>query len=158
MRCHNGLAETIGGDNNPFMFYINHKIQIDESEFDFSFARSGGPGGQNVNKVNTKALLRWNVKSSCSIPDSVRDRFMDRYRNRVTRAGEIILQSQRYRDQGRNVEDCLERLRKMLLVVAVPPVQRRVTKPTRSSQRKRLDSKKRNSEKKKQRRKPDHSD
>src|SRR5690242_13852589 len=79
---------------------INSRIRIPHQEFEFSFARSGGPGGQNVNKVNSKALLRWPVHNSPSLPADVRHRFLTRYRSRLTTEGEIILSSQRYRDQG----------------------------------------------------------
>ena len=61
---------------------VNSRIQIPHEEFEFSFARSGGPGGQNVNKVNSKALLRWPVAHSAALPDDVRARFLARYQHR----------------------------------------------------------------------------
>jgi ribosome-associated protein len=145
-------------DIGDIMLRVTSHIEISESEFDFSFARSGGPGGQNVNKVSSKAVLRWDITRSQALPPGVRQRFLEKYHNRVTRDGILVLQSQRYRDQGRNVADCIERLRQMILQVATPPVKRRPTKPTRGSQRRRIQNKKQNSDKKKMRRRPNDGD
>ena len=130
-------------------------LRIPLREFSFSYARSSGPGGQNVNKVNTKVQLRWDLTKSPSLPEAVRQRFLDAFGTRVTNDGELVLSSTRYRDQARNQEDCLEKLRQMLASVARPPKKRRKTKPTRGSVRRRLESKKRNSEKKEGRRRLD---
>ena len=96
------------------MLVINRRIRIPLREFDFQFARSGGPGGQNVNKLSTKAILRWGVERSPSLPEDVRERFCARFRRRITREGEFVLTSQRFRDQGRNVADCIEKLRNLM--------------------------------------------
>jgi ribosome-associated protein len=133
------------------MLVINRRIRIPLREFDFQFARSGGAGGQNVNKVNTKAILRWEVERSPSLPEDVRERFCARFRRRITREGEFILTSQRFRDQGRNVADCLEKLRGMLEGVAVAPKRRKATKPSRGAKERRLKEKQIQSEKKKRR-------
>ena len=93
------------------MLFISPRIRISDDELRFSFTRSSGPGGQNVNKVNTKAVLRWAVQASPSLPDDVRQRFMARYGRRLTVAGEIVINSQRFREQGQNQRDCLEKLR-----------------------------------------------
>jgi len=136
------------------MFAVNPRIQIPMSEFEFSFARSSGPGGQNVNKVNSKALLRWNIVESKSLPEDVLARFIEKFQSRLTGEGELVIQSDRFRDQLRNQEDCLEKLRSLLLEVAVPPKLRRKTKPSRSAKKKRVESKKKHSEKKMSRSKP----
>ena len=112
---------------------VNSRIVIPQSELKFSFVRSSGPGGQNVNKVNSKAQLRWSVVGSQSLPADVRTRLLARYSSRITDRGEIVLTSQRYRDQARNVGDCLTKLREMLAAVAVPPRRRKKTKPPRGA-------------------------
>ncbi len=140
------------------MFQINDNLQIDETEFEFSFARSGGPGGQNVNKVNSKAILRWDPIHSEALPPGIRDRFIARYEHRFTKDGILILQSQKYRDQGRNIADCMDRLREMILKVVTPPVKRRPTKPSRGAKQRRLKQKKQTSEKKQSRRRPSMGD
>jgi ribosome-associated protein len=139
----------------PTALMVNSRLRIPLDEFEFSYARSSGPGGQNVNKVNSKALLRWPVRTSPSLPEAVRQRFLSRYDNRVTTEGDLLISSQRFRDQGRNVEDCLEKLREMLMEAAVAPVRRKRTRPTRGSIQRRLDSKRRKSEKKQGRREVD---
>ncbi len=140
------------------MLRVNHRIQIPYTEFDFSFSRSGGPGGQNVNKVNTKVTLRWDVKKSPTLPDDVRDRFCRRNQRRITNEGEFVMHSQRYRDQGRNVADCLEKLRELLLEVAVAPKKRKPTRRTKGSVERRLKDKRAASERKARRRKPGFDD
>ena len=121
-------------------------------EFRFSFSRSSGPGGQNVNKLNTKASLRWAVAASPSLPESVRGRFLAKYGSRINKAGELLMTSQRFRDAARNVADCLEKLRVMIASVAVAPLPRRPTRATRSSVEKRLRQKRGRAERKRRRR------
>jgi ribosome-associated protein len=136
------------------MLVVNSKIEVPYTEMNFSFARSGGPGGQNVNKVNTKVTLHWNVETTPSLPFGVKTRFCDKYKRRINSKGELVLYSQRYRDQGRNVADVMDKLREMLLSVATQPKARKKTKPTRSSQRRRVDDKKRRGAKKNLRKPP----
>ena len=136
------------------MLIVNTEIRVRLREFSFSFSRSSGAGGQNVNKLNTKATLRWEVARSQGLPDAVRTRFLDRYRRRITADGELVLTSQRFRNQGQNVADGLEKLRGMLAAVARPPRTRRATKPTRSSVERRLSSKQRTRLKKQRRQRP----
>ncbi len=118
------------------MLTVAPHIRIPDDELQFSFVRSSGPGGQNVNKLNTKAVLRWGVLAS-GIAEPVRERFVQRFAPRITLGGEIVITSQRFRDQRQNQRDCLEKLRAMLLEVAAPPKRRKKTKPTRSSVAKR---------------------
>jgi ribosome-associated protein len=110
-------------------------------EVRFSFVRSSGPGGQNVNKLATKAVLRWDVARSPSLPEDVRARFLERFRRRVGAGGELVLASQRYRMRERNVADCIAKLRAMLDEVAAPPRPRRPTRPTRAARERRLSEK-----------------
>ncbi len=103
------------------MLVVTPRIQIPLDEFQFQYARSGGPGGQNVNKVNSKAILRWQLVGSPTLPEDVRDRFVATFGSRLTAAGELLIASEESRDQLRNKELCLEKLSEMLLAVAKPP-------------------------------------
>ena len=134
------------------MLEVNSRIRIPPSEFEWTYVRSSGPGGQNVNKVNSKAVLRWSVAHSPSLPADVRERFLARYRSRITVEGDFIVASQRYRDQGRNAADVLEKLTALVAAVAVPAKKRRPTKPTRGSVRRRVETKQARSRTKKMRR------
>ena len=134
------------------MLIVNPQVQVPIREFEFTYARSGGPGGQNVNKVNTKATLRWPVAKSASLPEAVRARFLQKYGRRLTTTGDLLVTSQRFRDAGRNTADCLEKLREMIAAVAIAPKYRRPTRPTRGSKERRLDQKRRQSQTKQHRR------
>lgn len=125
------------------------RLRVPARELEITFARSSGAGGQNVNKVNTKAVLRWPVLASRAIPADVRDRFAERFATRITTEGELLLTSDRHRDQGRNVADCLAKLDAMLEAVATPPRPRRKTRPSRGSVERRLEQKRAQSDKKK---------
>jgi ribosome-associated protein len=133
---------------------INARIVIPRSELRFTFVRSSGPGGQNVNKVASKAILRWAATASRSIPDDVRDRLLKRAARQINDRGELILTSQRYRDQARNVDDCLDKLRNLVISVASPPKKRKKTQPTKSSREARLTQKRAQSQKKQRRQRP----
>jgi ribosome-associated protein len=125
---------------------ISERLFIPDGELEFSFARSGGPGGQNVNKVSSKAILRWNIDANTSIPDAVKARFRSSFANRIAADGNVVVASDEYRDQPRNIENCREKLAQMLASVEKPPKPRRATKPTRASKERRLAGKKRDSE------------
>jgi ribosome-associated protein len=133
---------------------ITDALAIPDDELQFTFARSGGPGGQNVNKVASKAVLRWDLAANTSLPADVRDRLRARQRRRITAEGELVLQGQRFRDQARNVEDCRARLREMILEVLRPPTPRKATRPSRGSRERRLAAKKQQAQRKAGRRKP----
>lgn len=137
------------------MLVVNSRLKIPLREFQFTFARSSGPGGQNVNKVNTKALLRWSVVASPSLPEPVRQRLLATHARRITAEGDLLISSQRFRDAGRNLADCLEKLRALLAEAAAVPKLRRPTRPSRGSVRARLDRKRKQSQKKRSRRLPD---
>jgi ribosome-associated protein len=120
-------------------------------ELEIRFVRSSGAGGQNVNKVSTKVVLRWPVASSRSLARDVRERFLERFPTRITTVGDLVLTSDRYRDQGRNVADCLEKLRAMLAAVATAPRRRRPTRPSRAARERRLAEKRAQGERKRAR-------
>ena len=134
------------------MLTVTARLKIPLKEFRFTFCRSSGPGGQNVNKLNTKAQLRWKMMESPSLPEAVRRRLLAKYGRRVTSEGDLLVTSQRFRDAGRNVADCLEKLRAILAEVATPPKRRKPTRPTKGSVRRRLDNKRKTSKRKQERR------
>jgi Protein chain release factor B len=121
---------------------ITPNLTIPDAELRLSFARSGGPGGQNVNKVSSKAVLHFDVLTSPSLPPDVRERFMSRFASRVTKAGEIVIHSEEFRDQPKNIQACYTKLKDMIVAVLRPPKKRRATKPTRGSRVRRLKDKK----------------
>ena len=123
-------------------------------ELRFSYARSSGPGGQNVNKVESKAVLRWDVARSRAVPADVRARFLARFGSRITGEGELVLASQRYRDRERNVADCVAKLQAMLAEVAAPPKPRRKTRPSAGARERRLEAKRARARTKRERRAP----
>jgi ribosome-associated protein len=137
------------------MLRINDRIAIPLAEFHWEFSRSGGPGGQNVNKVNSKVLLRWNPAASPSLPAPVRDRLLQALANRLTREGELLVSSQRTRDQARNLADCLGKVRVLVQAAAEPPKVRRPSRPTLAARVRRVESKVRRSATKKLRRAPE---
>jgi ribosome-associated protein len=136
------------------MLDINKTIHIPEAEFSWTFVRSGGPGGQNVNKVASKAVLRWDLNASPSLPAVVKARLRSQHPSRVTVEGDFLVSSQRYRDQERNRQDCLEKLREFVLLAAFVPKVRKKKKPTRASKERRLAEKRHRSAAKSARRRP----
>ena len=130
---------------------VNDDIRIPAEEFVLSFARSAGPGGQNVNKVNSKAVLRWQVGASPSLSDEVKSRFFQRFGQKVNQAGELVLSSDRFRDQPQNIADCYEKLRQLIQAVLIAPRKRVKTRPSKASVQRRLANKRHQSDKKKTR-------
>ncbi len=133
------------------MIQVTPTIAIGESELQEEFIRASGPGGQNVNKLSTAVRLRFNVNSP-SIPDSVRERLISLARGRITEEGELIIYAQRFRTQGANREDAVERLLELIRRAAHEPPIHRKTKPTLGSKVRRLQSKRRRGETKQSRR------
>jgi len=130
---------------------VGRQVRIKAGEFTWQFARSGGPGGQNVNKVATKALLRWNPYRSELHPRVVH-RLIHLSRTYLTSDGDLLIVSQRHRTQLMNMSDCVEKLRRLIEAALVEPVIRRATKPTRGSKERRLKAKKQQSQRRAQRR------
>jgi ribosome-associated protein len=117
---------------------INPRITIASDELRLTYVRSGGPGGQNVNKVATKAVLRFNLGKSPSIPEPARRRALARLTSRLTSTGDIVLSSSVHRDQARNREAVLERLAALLDGALRAPHRRVPTGPTQSARERRL--------------------
>ena len=140
------------------MLRVSPTINLTSDELRLTFARASGPGGQNVNKVNSKAVLTWSVDASRGVPDDVKSRFRQKFGGRINRNGELILASQRFRDQARNIADCMEKLRAMLAAAEHPPKRRIATRKTKSSKMRRLANKKHKSVQKHLRRGPGTGD
>ena len=129
-------------------------IKINDSELIFTFIRPTGPGGQNVNKVSTGVLLRFNVVNSISLPDGVRERLCALLGKKLTASGDCIIKAFRYRTQNRNRQDALDRLHTLIQQAQKVPKKRKKTQPTLASKTKRLDSKKKQGLKKANRQRP----
>ena len=117
---------------------VTATLSIPDTEFEWSFSRSSGPGGQNVNKVSTKATLFWNVTHSPSLPEAVRARFIESFGNKINKEGQLVLSSQRFRQRPRNARACLDKLHELLTVVERPPRKRRRTRIPASARERRL--------------------
>ncbi|TWU49113.1 alternative ribosome rescue aminoacyl-tRNA hydrolase ArfB [Rubripirellula reticaptiva] len=128
--------------------YVNHRLTISEKEIGITTARSSGPGGQNVNKVNSKVTMHWSPSACESLDPAWRRRFVARQSNRINREGQLVLHSDKYRDQVRNLADARQKLVDLLLECQDAPTPRKATRPSRASQRRRMDQKTRVSQKK----------
>lgn len=128
------------------------KITLDHVSV--SYARSGGPGGQNVNKVNTKVDMRFNVQNAYWLSERVRERILQMEKNRINKDGEIVISSTKTRTQKGNIEDALEKLQAIIDAASyVPPPpseeqKKRIAKLAASSEKKRIENKKALSQKK----------
>lgn len=115
-------------------------IKIPYSELSFTFSRSSGAGGQNVNKVNSRVTMTWNIDESSAISDAIKKRFKKKF-ERFFIQDQVVIHSQKHRSQKMNIDDCVEKLYECLEEVKNPPKVRMKTKPTKASQVKRLESK-----------------
>jgi ribosome-associated protein len=134
------------------MIEITKLIAIHEDELTFDAIRASGPGGQNVNKVSSAVQMRFNARESPNLPDDVAARVIQFAGSRATKDGVIVITAQRFRDQGRNKADAIERLVELIAQAAHVDKPRRATKPTKSSVAKRLDAKAKHARLKAQRR------
>ncbi len=124
------------------MIRITPSISIDESEIAETFIRASGPGGQNVNKVESAVQLRFDVMRSPNLPPDVVERLIKLAGRRMTSEGVLVITAQQFRTQDRNRADGLERLIELIRKASIRPVIRRATRPTLASKKRRLESKK----------------
>ena len=144
----NYAGKTVSATSTP----MNTLADIPDDELHWSFARSGGPGGQNVNKVSSKVLLRWHPATSVALTEEVRQRLLEILRPRLTTEGDLLITSQKTRDQPKNIEDCKQKLTELLQQARQRPKVRKPTKPSRASKVRRVEEKRRQSGRKANRR------
>lgn len=125
------------------------------SELQFQTSRSSGPGGQNVNKVETRVTLRFQVASSELLDQREKERLRLKWKSKLTSDGELLVSAEKHRSQLKNREEAIKIFKKLIEKAFTDPKPRKKTKPSKAAIKERLDSKKRHSEKKANRRKPD---
>jgi ribosome-associated protein len=125
-----------------------------DPELEFSTSRSSGPGGQNVNKVNTKVELRFNIIASILLSDDEKDLLMEKLKNRINSLGKLIIVSQEERSQLKNKENAIRKFYQLIQKTLIPPKSRKPTGPTLASRHRRLEEKRKLSEKKQDRKSP----
>jgi ribosome-associated protein len=124
------------------MLHISSHLVIPDSEIDLHAVRSQGAGGQHVNKVSSAVHLRFDIQAS-SLPMLYKEGLLRLRDHRISADGVVTIKAQQFRSQEDNREDALNRLRELILRVAVPRKKRKATKPTKGSQDRRLEKKKR---------------
>jgi ribosome-associated protein len=129
-------------------------VEIPLREIQITFARSRGPGGQNVNKLETKVVLRWRPRESEALDPDQLARLEEKLGNRLTFDGDLLVTSDRHRRQERNRTDAMERLADLVKRALEVPKPRKPTRPTRASKERRIQDKKRRGETKRRRREP----
>ena len=129
-------------------------VVIPAEALEWQFASSAGPGGQHVNRTSSKAVLRFQASRCPALPEDIRQRLLARERSRLTIDGDLLISSQRHREQPRNVADCLAKLSALIERAILPPKKRRPTRIPRSAKAARLEAKKRRGSTKQLRQKP----
>lgn len=133
---------------------LGRGIHIKRDDLRYAFSRSGGPGGQNVNKLNTRAELRLSVLDIMGMSDAALDRLRKFAGRRLTKNDEIVIHAESSRSQLDNKNDCLRRLRELVARAAIAPKSRKKKKPTKAMIERRLEKKRKQSEKKTRRTHP----
>ena len=133
---------------------ITTAIRIPFSEIEFQTSRSGGPGGQNVNKVETRVELRFDLSHSSAFPDATRQKLLTKLSSSLTAEGILRISSQESRSQWQNKQLTVEKFAELLRRALKPSKKRIKTKPSRAARQKRLEHKRQHSETKRQRRNP----
>ena len=133
--------------------YVDERLVIPGEELSWRAVRASGPGGQNVNKVSTKVILRFDFEASQVLSPAVKYRLRKLAAGRLDADGCLVIRSQQTRNRIRNLEDARQRLADMLRQAKHVPKRRRPTKPSKGSKRRRMDAKRRQGDKKRDRKK-----
>jgi ribosome-associated protein len=124
---------------------VRRGLVIPAGELVETASRAGGPGGQHVNKANTRVTLRWNAASSSVLGPVQRSRILDRLAGRLTASGDLVVHASRHRSRERNREDARDRLAQLVREALVTERKRVATRPTRASRERKLAEKRRRS-------------
>ena len=127
----------------PEELAITSRIVIPGSDLEMSYSRAGGPGGQKVNKTESRVQLSFDLAGSAALPPAVKARVRVNFGSRLTKDGRLVLACDSNRERSRNIQEVRARLAAMIRSCLQPPRLRRPTKPTKASRRRRLDAKKR---------------
>jgi len=136
------------------MIQIGEGLSIPDEELSFATSRSGGPGGQNVNKLETRVTVRFDVAGSSSLTEEQRQRLLERLATRITRNGVLHVTSQKHRTQGENREAAVARLAELMAEALREETPRKATRVSKAAKRRRVDAKKRRGQRKKERSAP----
>ena len=137
---------------------INEKLTLPGSDLEWAAVRSGGPGGQNVNKVNSKVELTFDFEGTVAISEPARARLREIAKNSLDGEGRILVKSEKTRDQNKNLNDAREKLKEMVLKALIIPKKRVPTKVSKKQKAKRVETKKKVGAKKAARKKPSKDD
>jgi ribosome-associated protein len=135
----------------PPEILVSNRVRIPAAEVQLTTARSSGPGGQHVNKTESKVILRWNLRASRSLREQDRAWLLQRLASRLTLDGELVLAAESERSQSTNAEEVVRRFAQLVREALMRPKPRRATKPTRGSRERRLTEKRHASERKRDR-------
>ncbi len=138
----------------PSTIVVMSDLEIPLSEVAFETSRSSGPGGQHVNKTESRVTLVFDIDASTALDTDSKRKIADRYSSRISKRGELRVSAQSHRSQHANRDETIERFAELLRDALAPVEERRPTRPTAAARRKRVDAKRKHSSKKAMRKRP----